>query len=142
MRRAIVLIAAIAAAVAVGPLVAQKETLLSLSQLRALGNGQLLAVLNNRIEIIGLEGLTIQNGRLKPLVAASAPQRRRLTFRPAGKVAEYVLPGPADQVTVYRNGLLMTEPDDYVLDGAIVRFASAQIPDVGDVVNVLYEVRQ
>jgi hypothetical protein len=54
-------------------------------------------------------------------------------------VAEYVIPELVTQILVYRNGLLMTEPDDYALDGAVVRFRAGQIPEAGDIVNIVYE---
>lgn len=127
-------------ALAAWPWVAGAQTTLPLDALRGIGNGRVVAIVGNSVVTVGLDGLTIDGGQLRLLDPPRPPAAwERLTYRPTGRVAEYVIPQAAAMVLVYRNGLLLTEPDDYALDGAVVRFAAGQIPDAGDIVNIVYE---
>jgi len=47
-------------------------------------------------------------------------------------------PSPATSVEVYHNGILMEQGLDYTISGAIITFATASIPQVGDIVLVNY----
>jgi hypothetical protein len=116
------------------------QTTVPVESLRAVGNGRLLAIVDNRVVLVRLRGLSIVGDELQVLEPPRPPATwARITYRPTGRVAEYVIPESVTQILVYRNGLLMTEPDDYALDGAVVRFRAGQIPDAGDIVNIVYE---
>ncbi len=127
-------------ALAVWPWLAGAQTTVPVEVLRARGNGQLLGIVGNRITLVGLRGLTIEGGELRLIEAGRPIQLRRVVYRVSDRVAEFPLPTLASgTVLVYRNGLLMTPPEDYELDGGVVRFRPDQVPVAGDIVNILYE---
>jgi hypothetical protein len=64
---------------------------------------------------------------------------QRIVWRPNLTVARYQLPRVPRAVLVFRNGLLLSPPDDYVVRQGVIEFQRAAWPRPGDIVTVIYQ---
>lgn len=111
------------------------ETKLPIDTLRATGNDLALVLIDNTFRTAALEGLTIDvSDPANPVLRSSSPALNRVDYVLSAQTAEFGFPAAASGLMVYRNGILMSIENDYVIAGQIVRFVSAQIPQAGDTV--------
>lgn len=104
----------------------------------------------NKMVPVEMEGLQLVNVggvfKLQVIPTSAAAQTPKVaTFKPSAAQAEYdLLETPTlGSLHVYRNGLLMSETDDYVhggVEGRHITFTAGQVPQAGDLIQFRYSV--
>ena len=134
-------------------LASAQTTSLPISSLRVpAGIEGVLIGVGGKVRAAELEGLTLETGadgvpvlRVIPYIPPPTPPPtssstaipwERTDHVLTGTVSEFGVPSAFSDLLVFRNGLLMSPGNDYVIEGSIVRFVGAQIPQAGDIVIV------
>jgi hypothetical protein len=129
--------------------IAGAETKPDARQLRgpASSKGYVLVVLpDGQVNFATLDGLEIRSDAngivLRPTMPAAPILRDKVqSWKLAVEQMAFALtetPAGAESVWIYRNGLLMTEGEDYTLAGKTVTFLPVQGTAPGDIITIRY----